>query len=105
MQKTVLNDIYELLRTHDLVRSESEFSKDWLGRSDCYMRSLRFKGAEPSVGSIAICASKLQHFGKRLAQNRTHRQLADDFLRYSEQCHSQINAQAEMTWLARPELV
>ncbi|AKH99219.1 hypothetical protein IMCC20628_00495 [Hoeflea sp. IMCC20628] len=105
MQKTVLNEIYELLRTHGLVRSESEFSREWLGRSDCYMRTLRFKGTEPSVGSIAICASKLQHYGKRLAEKKSQSQLSGDFLRMSQECHLHINARAEMTWQKRPEWV
>jgi hypothetical protein len=34
------------------TRSESEFSKDWLCRSECYMRTLRFKRVKPSVGTL-----------------------------------------------------
>lgn len=66
VQKPILSEVYELLKNKQLVSSESEFSKDWLGRSECYLRILRFKGANPSVGSVAICASKLQHYGARL---------------------------------------
>ena len=43
MQKTVLNEVFELLQQIGAVSSESEFSKDWLCRSECYMRTLRFK--------------------------------------------------------------
>ena len=64
MQKTVLNDVFELLQQIGAVSSESEFSKDWLCRSECYMRTLRFKRVKPSVGTLAICASKLQHYGR-----------------------------------------
>ena len=49
MQKTVLNDVFELLQQIGAVSSESEFSKDWLCRSECYMRTLRFKRVKPSV--------------------------------------------------------
>ena len=49
MQKTVLNDVFELLVQIGAVSSESEFSKDWLCRSECYMRTLRFKRVKPSV--------------------------------------------------------
>ncbi len=62
MQKTVLNEIFELLQQIGAVSSESEFSKDWLCRSECYMRTLRFKRVKPSVGTLAICASTLQHW-------------------------------------------
>ena len=41
------------------VNNENEFSTDWLARSECYMRTLRFKQANPSVGTLAICARKL----------------------------------------------
>ena len=60
MQKTVLNDVFELLQQIGAVSSESEFSRDWLCRSECYVRTLRFKRVKPSVGTLAICASKLQ---------------------------------------------
>lgn len=49
MQKTVLNEVFELLQQIGAVSSESEFSKDWLCRSECYMRTLRFKRVKPSV--------------------------------------------------------
>ena len=42
MQKTVLNDVFELLVQIGAVSSESEFSKDWLCRSECYMRTLLY---------------------------------------------------------------
>ena len=60
MAKTVLDDVYTLLYSINVVTNESEFSRDWLGRSECYMRTLRFKGMDASVGAVAICASKLQ---------------------------------------------
>ena len=49
MQKTVLNEVFKLLVQIGAVSSESEFSKDWLCRSECYMRTLRFKRVKPSV--------------------------------------------------------
>jgi hypothetical protein len=96
----VLNEVFEVLRSIGAVRSESEFSKDWLGRSECYLRSLRFNGLEPSVSSIAVCASKLQHYGHRMCATREHEQLGKRFLRLAEQCHTHINIAAEHTWMA-----
>ena len=80
MAKTVLDDVYQMLHGIGAVRSESEFSKDWLGRSDCYLRTLRFKRMPPSVGSIAICASKLQHYGQRMLATTEHKQLGERFV-------------------------
>ena len=70
MQKTVLNEVYGLLKKIGAVHNESEFSRDWLARSECYMRTLCFKQANPSVGTLAICVSKLRLW--MLAQNRQH---------------------------------
>ena len=94
MQKTVLNDVFELLQQIGAVSSESEFSKDWLCRSECYMRTLRFKRVKPSVGTLAICASKLQHYGRCMTAKKRHAQLAKQFIELSERCHKQINADA-----------
>ena len=53
MHKTVLNEVFDLLVQIGAVSSESEFSKDWLCRSECDMRTLRFKRVKPSVCTLA----------------------------------------------------
>jgi hypothetical protein len=98
MQKTVLNEVFELLQQIGAVSSESEFSKDWLCRSECYMRTLRFKRIKPSVGTLAICASKLEHYGHRMTATERHTQLGKRFIELSEQCHKQINSDAVGWW-------
>lgn len=98
--KKVLSEVYAVLHSIGAVKSESEFSTDWLGRSECYLRTLRFKNAEPSISSIAVCASKLQHYGNRMCATETHRDLGKLFLRLSEQCHQHINSTAKQAWMA-----
>ena len=98
MQKTVLDEVYDLLKNIGVVDNESEFSRDWLARSECYMRTLRFKQANPSVGTLAICASKLQHYGRCMTATKAHTQLAKQFIELSERCHKQINADAVGWW-------
>ena len=98
MQKTVLDEVYDLLKNIGAVDNESEFSTDWLARSECYMRTLRFKQANPSVGTLAICASKLQHYGCCMTATEHHTQLGKRFIELSEQCHKQINADAVGWW-------
>ena len=100
MQKTVINEVFELLHAIRAVGSESEFSREWLGRSECYLRTLRFKGTKPSVATIAICASKLQHYGNQLIRQRQHKELGERFLALSQQCHAQINQQSRAMWAA-----
>lgn len=99
----VLNEVFEVLRGIGVVRSESEFSKDWLGRSECYLRSLRFNGLEPSVSSIAVCSSKLQHYGQRMCATEQHQKLGQRFLTLAELCHQHINSTAAETWMTHEE--
>lgn len=99
MKKSVINTVYDLLLQIGAVRSESEFSRDWLGRSECYLRTCRFKDAEPSVATLAICASKLQHYGQRMQKTKQHMELGKKFVALSERCHKQINAASEAAWL------
>ena len=98
MAKSVLIEVYELLVGIGAVNNESEFSKDWLGRSECYLRTCRFKRVEPSVSAIAICASKLQHYGHFMSTTNQHTQLGKRFIELSKQCHKQINNDAAGWW-------
>lgn len=100
MEKMVINVVFDLLREIKAVDSESEFSRDWLGRSECYLRTLRFKGGEPSVATVAICASKLQHYGHQLVKQTRHREIGQRFLTLSQQCHAHINAKSKALWLS-----
>ncbi|PHS47637.1 hypothetical protein SAMN04487869_1562 [Marinobacter sp. DSM 26671] len=99
MAKTILDEVFNLLKQIGAVNSESEFSSDWLCRSECYLRTVRFKGAEPSTSTVAICASKLQHYGTKMIETDTHLKLGRTFLSLSEQCHQHINSRSTLTWL------
>ena len=99
MQRTVLTEVYALLKTIGAVANEAEFSRDWLGRSESYVCGLRFKGFA-STGSIAIYASKLQHYGKRMYESSAHSELGKQFIELSRECCNTINDEAEAQWLA-----
>ena len=66
--------------------------------ANLHMRTLRFKRVKPSVGTLAICASKLQHYGRCMTATEQHTQLGKRFIELSEQCHKQINADAVGWW-------
>ena len=99
MQRTVLKEVYELLRNIGAVKNEAEFSRDWLGRSESYARRLRFKGVGASTGSVAICASKLQHYGKRMYESSAHGELGKQFIELSRECCNTISDEVEAQWL------
>ena len=95
MHKTVLDGVYDLLKNIGAVDNESKFSTDWLARSECYMRTLRFKQSNPSLGTLAICASKLQHYASCMTATDAHAKLGKQFRKPSQQCHTQINTDAK----------
>ena len=91
MKKQVLNEAFELLLANRLVKNESEFSTYWLGKSESYLRSVRFKRVQPSVSAVAVCASKLQYYGNLFHALDDHKPLADRFLKLSNKCHKYVN--------------
>lgn len=97
--ETVLTEVYGLLRDVGVVQSESEFSRDWLGRSECYLRTVRFKRAQPSISSIAVCASRLEHYGRRMQQTEHYSALGERFVALAAECHRQINRTCTAEWL------
>jgi hypothetical protein len=94
LKKIVIDEIYEVLNRIGLVSSEGEFCQGWLGHSDSYLRTLRYKNTEPSIGSIAICGIRLQSIGERMIVSTHHKSLGATFLGLSEKCQKLVNENA-----------
>jgi len=94
-----INRVYASLRALDVVSSQAEFCKDWLGRSESYLRGLRFHQAEPAVSVVALCASRLQHYGEQLAVKGTHPRGAALLLELSDECNHWIFEHSRQQWL------
>jgi hypothetical protein len=45
----MLDDIYDFLKHHGLTNSERDFSRRFLGTSECYVGYLRCRGRAPSA--------------------------------------------------------
>ena len=101
----VLYDVYKQLRQYGLVDSESEFSKDWLCRSDSYMRSMRFRNTAPSISSVAVCASRLRYYADMMASSEAHKSLSMSFIEMANRCDSFINKSALSVWQQSSKLV
>jgi len=91
MKKNVILEIFGYLRDKGIVSGESEFSEFWLGHSEGYMRKLRSTQSEPSMGAVAICASRLQQASEFIRQSPAHAHVADRFLALSQQCQQIVN--------------
>jgi len=55
----------ELIAT-GIVQNTPEFCRSWLGRSEGYIRVLRYHQIEPSVETLTICSNKLGYYAARL---------------------------------------
>lgn len=100
-----INRVYASLRALDVVSSQAEFCKDWLGRSESYLRGLRFHQAEPAVSVVALCASRLQHYGEQLAVKGTHPRGAALLLELSDECNHWIFEHSRRQWLPQKGFV
>ncbi len=92
IKKAVILEVSEFLKQKGIVASESEFSEDWLGQCSSYFRGLRFKKTEPSIGVIAICASRLMNASDQLGRHSRYQQLAEQFAAMSDKCRSLVDA-------------
>ena len=57
--KTVINTTYSTLKAIGVVDSKSEFYKDWLNKSDSYIRVLNCKNLQPSTNTLAGYLNRL----------------------------------------------
>ena len=94
MKNDVISEIFGFLKGKGIVATESEFSMDWLGCSESYVRKLRSARTEPSIGAIAICASRLQKAGDDMIALQRYRQLGTEFIAMSEKCRALVNVDA-----------
>ena len=92
IKKAVISEVFEFLKQKGIIASESEFSEDWLGQCSSYFRGLRFKRTEPTIGVIAICASRLMNASEQLGRYPRYQQLADQFAMFSGKCRALVDA-------------
>ena len=92
-----IEDVYEQLKALGAVRSANEFSTQWLGMNESYLRCIRAKGTAPSARVLARCSLKL----RSLSQNmRTHpqpklRAVGKHIAALAERCERDIFAEHE----------
>jgi hypothetical protein len=59
--------IFELLCEFNLCSNQTEFSRDWLGRSKGYYAYLRCTGAKPSSASLGMLSARILNISLRVA--------------------------------------
>lgn len=68
MSVELLEQIRDQLRDANMLANESEFCERWLGKGQCYMRTLRFQQLEPSAEALATLGSKLGYYANELTR-------------------------------------
>lgn len=56
-----LTDIYDLLVEYGLCHNQTEFSRDWLGRSDGYFAYIRCTRSQPSAASLGMLSARISN--------------------------------------------
>lgn len=94
MKKDVISEVFRTLRSIGIVSSETDFSIDWLGQSESYFRSLRFRKTEPSLGVVAICGTRLLEASDFIRQSPRHKMIADKLQQHGQRCQQIVNEDA-----------
>ena len=100
MTLRLLEQVRDQLKTCNVIRSEREFCEQWLGKSECYMRSLRFNQVNPSTDALMTCASKLGWYADKLNHSsaRHHTHWASVFAQLRSHCVMAVEARAQHNW-------
>lgn len=94
MKKDIILEIFGFLKSKGIAATESEFSIDWLGCCEGYMRKLRHTKSEPSMGAVAICASRLMNAAEQLGAMPRYQHLAEQLAAMSGKCRALVDAES-----------
>ena len=100
MSIRLLEHLRDKLIQSGIVQNTPEFCRSWLGRSEGYIRVLRYNCIEPSVETLTICSNKLGHYAARLSGSEVvqHKQWATRLVGLKALCDQAIAQQAEAVW-------
>ena len=99
----ILQEVRDQLKQCRAVRSDREFCEQWLGKSECYMRTLKYGELTPSADALMTCASKLSWYSRELGKSTQshHVHWAEVFERLRERCVNTVELQAQRNWQSR----
>jgi len=100
MSIKLLEHIHEELKSAGFVSSIPEFCNAWLGRSEGYIRTLRYHDLDPSVAVLSVCSHKLGHYAQRLKDSpkAEHTDTARSFEQLKQLCDQEIAKQSQAIW-------
>lgn len=98
MAKMILEQVRDRLRAAGIVKTDRQFCELWLGKSECYLRGLRFNEIAPSADALATCAAQLAATARQLrGYGKTkHTAWADELEQLRVECYVTMDAQAQV---------
>ena len=100
MSIKILEHIRDELRGSVAIQNTPEFCTGWLGRSEGYIRTLRFHQLEPCVEALSVCSHKLGHYADKLrgSDKDTHKAWVQSFDGLKALCDQAIAKHAHQIW-------
>ena len=101
----IIENICNIVIAEGLAESEPDFCERWLCRNEGYIRTLRFRGLQPSTDALTICADRLGYYaGVFEASDRPSSQATGNSLRVLERlCKEAIDTAARAKWVGSSE--
>ena len=62
--------VFSELKKTGVVQSSAEFSRDFLGMEESYLRGIRARNRIPSAKALAACAVRLKTVGKSFSESQ-----------------------------------
>ena len=99
----ILEQVRDQLKQCNALSTDREFCEQWLGKSECYLRTLRYGHLSPSADAMMTCASKLSWYARQLnnSTHTHHKHWAGVFNQLRTECVSAVEQQAQLNWRSR----
>ena len=103
MSRKLLDEVYCELEQFGIVDTRAEYCTQWLGRSECYLRTLRFLKQNPSIDVLAVLNNRLNYYAEHYYEqdSRAMHLAARRLSKLAAECAIEIESRSETLWMKR----
>jgi hypothetical protein len=107
MSTQLLEHLRDRLIEYGAVKNTPEFCNSWLGRSEGYIRVLRYHNMGPSIETLVICANKLGYYADRLrgSADQGHKMWCERLDDLHDLCEREIEHLSKAKWRTADRMV
>ena len=88
----ILTETYQVLKNKDIVKTETDFSVDWLHKSERYYSMIKHSERDASVGALCTLLARLRDAGERVEVGEQGR--SDGLGRLEQQLAAELHQMA-----------